>query len=100
MRCHILSISSSDNLNNSSLCENPLSDLVISKSVGSDENENKSRKLYIKKWVPLLPKNKKEKEINSKFLFLRLQELVDVVWLGSLINNSSGESCQTSYLRN
>ena len=34
---------------------------MISKSVGSDENENKSRKLYIKKWIRL-PPTKKEKE--------------------------------------
>ena len=50
---------------------------MISKSVGSDENENKSGKLYIKKWIRL-PPTKKEKEkarrrsltwlINKQFL--------------------------------
>ena len=36
---------------------------MISKSVGSDENENKSRKLYIKKWIPLPSKKQKERKV-------------------------------------
>ena len=41
---------------------------MISKSVGSDENENKSRKLYIKKWIPLPPKKKKEEKARRRGL--------------------------------
>ena len=65
---------------------------MISKSVGSDENENKSRKLYIKKWIPLPPKKtnkKKEKEKASRRI---------LAWL---INKQFFEEiCQTFYLRN
>jgi len=41
---------------------------VISKSVGSDENENKSRKLYIKKWISLPPKTEQTRKRKKKKL--------------------------------
>ena len=41
---------------------------MISKSVGSDENENKSRKLYIKSVYFFFPPPKKKKKKKKKLV--------------------------------
>ena len=67
---------------------------MISKSVGSDENENKSRKLDIKKCILLPPPPPKKKKKEKK-------EKASRCILAWLINEQFfEESCQTFYLRN